>query len=51
MNKICRKCGKKNVSGAQFCGGCGASLAEDEVCDLPVGTRWGRVQGSDARTY
>lgn len=43
MNKICRKCGKKNVSDAQFCGGCGASLAEDEVSDLPVGTRWGRV--------
>lgn len=50
MNKICRKCGKKNVSGAQFCGGCGASLAEDEVCDLPVGTRWGRVQDI-GRTY
>lgn len=43
MNKICRKCGKKNVSGGQFCGGCGASLAEDEDSDLPVGTRWGRV--------
>ena len=43
MNKFCKKCGKKNVSDAQFCGGCGASLAEDEVSDLPVGTRWGRV--------